>query len=569
MRSSTVTQAQRLRLRRTAYAIGGAAALTVVLVLLFLRGSVRLDGSEFALLNALFWMVNFSFLLAIRTGVNLRLRDPSMTLAQMLWATLSTFVLLYFVDEARHLVLMVYLLAMMFGAFRLGVAQYLLVTVTALVFYALVIVALDRLHPQVIDVRAELVNWLVFFVVMVGFSLLGSETSRLREVLQRRNDELAQARDAAAIADQAKSRFLSSTSHELRTPLNAILGACEIIDASRLPALERDALIGVRHAGHHLLFLVNSMIDLAKLESGALELRTAPMSLADELRNVRDMMVPLAHARGIGFALSVDAALEPQVQGDAMRLNEVLVHLLNNAIKFTGEGEVSLSAQADPAVGARVLFCVADTGNGLEPQRLARMSRALAGEAQAEKAGIGLGLALCRQLVALMGGSLEVASSPGAGTRFSFALPLPQAAARVPPAPDAGSGGPRVLVVDDSRDNRLLLRVFLKGEVAALDEAQDGAQGVAMFRDHAYDVVLMDMHMPVMGGIEATRAIRELEALRGDSHALILALTADDSVDDRHRSAAAGCDDHLIKPVSKQALLGAIAAHRDDATARS
>ena len=213
-------------------------------------------------------------------------------------------------------------------------------------------------------------------------------------MLQRRNRELAQARDGAAIADQAKSRFLASTSHELRTPLNAILGACEVVDGSHLSPVEREALAGARHAGHHLLFLVNSMIDLSKLESGA---------------------------------------------------------------------------------------------------------------------------------------------------------------------------APSVLIVDDSPDNRLLLRVFLNGAVTALDEAEDGAQGVEMFRARRYDVVLMDMHMPVMGGIEATRAMRALEAQRGDAPATILALTADDSLDDRRRSTEAGCDEHLVKPISKKALLAAIAAHQPDA----
>lgn len=556
-----VAQAQRLRLRRTAFAIGGAAALTVVMLLLFLHGAVRLDTAAFLALHALFWAINLAFLAVIRANLNLRLRDPGMTLAQMLWATLSTFVLLYFVDEARHLVLMVYLLAMMFGAFRLDLSQYLVVTVTALVLYAVVIAALDRWHPKVIDHRVEFINWLVFFVVMVGFSLLGGETSRLRVALQRRNDELSQARDAAAIADQAKSRFLASTSHELRTPLNAILGACEIVDSSRLQTIEREALTGARHAGHHLLFLVNSMIDLSKLESGSLESRTAPIDLVDALENARDMMAPLAKSRGIGFTLAVDAGVPRHVHGDAMRLNEVLVHLLNNAIKFTREGEVGVTAQPDPAGGARVLFSVTDTGEGLAPQRLAKLSRALAGEEQAQGAGSGLGLALCRQLVALMGGVLSVASTEGAGTRFSFALPLPAAAhASAPPPPAADTAGARVLVVDDSADNRLLLRAFLNKAVALLDEAEDGAQGVAMFRERDYDLVLMDMHMPVMGGIEATRAMRAWEAQRGGAPASILALTADDSIDDRRRSTAAGCDDHLVKPVSKKKLLAAIAA---------
>ncbi len=553
--SQELAGAQRMRLRHALLAIGAAAALSAVVVVLSIRGALRLDAPGLALAMALFWAVNLAFPAAIVSGLNLRLRDPGMTLAQMLWATLATFAFVYVTDEGRHLVLMVYLLAMMFGAFRLKVGEHLLVTLVAVVLYALVIAALSRTHPASIDVRDEVLDWLVFCVVMAGFSLLGAGTSRLRAALQRRDAELAQARDAAAVATEAESRFLATTSHELRTPLNTILGATEVIDGQRLEDEQRAALAGARHAGAHLLSLLNAMIDYSKLESGTLELRHAPMDLGETLKTVHAMFAPLAQERGISFALEVDPRVARTVQGDAMRLAEVLVHLLHNAVRFTERGEVRLAAGPEPAGGDRVRFCVSDTGAGIPRERQQALLAPFAtGDA---RGGAGLGLALCRSLVERMGGTLQVSSTPGAGNRFEFALPLPPVAAQRGAAPSASAR--RVLIVDDSPDNRLLLRAFLKGAASVLDEAADGREGVALFRERRYDVVLMDMHMPQMDGIEATRAMRALERERGGPRTPILALTADDSVHDRQRSLEAGCDEHLVKPVSKRALLAALA----------
>jgi len=487
-----------------------------------------------------------------------------------MWATLSAFTMLYFVDDGRHLVLMVYLTAMMFGASRLDAGEYLLVTLSALLAYAVVIAGLDMMHPEVIDVLAEALNWLVFFIVMVSFSLLGAEASRLRAALKLRNRELGAARDAAAVAYQAKSRFLATTSHELRTPLNMILGATDVIDERRLDGQQHDALARARRAGAHLLALINSMIDLSKLDSGALQLRTETLDLSERLHELRAIMAPLAAARGIELALEVDDALPRLVEGDGTRLNEVLVQLLNNAVKFTESGEVRLSARRETTGGTRIRFTVADTGCGMDARQLARVFAPFTpGDAASTRAhagtGLGLGLALCQQLVDLMGGRLDAASSPGQGSRFSFAVPLPEAMT-TPPTAATRSGTSlsrlRVLVVDDSPDNRMLMQAFLSGSVGKLTEAENGRVALTEFEAQRYDVVLMDMHMPVMDGIEATRAMRALESRGDGSHRVrILALTADDTDADRQRSLDAGCDDHLVKPISKKALLAALASH--------
>ena len=209
--------AQRARLKRTLIGIVSAAVLSFVLWLLFMRGVTSLTADELSTLLAAFWAVNLGFALTIVSNLNLRLQDPSMTLLQMIWATLSTFIFAYFVNEGRHLILMIYLLAMTFGSFRLNVTQHLLVAVTALASYAGVIACSLNNHPDTVNLPAEVLNWVVFFAVLVGFSVVGGEANRLRTALVRGNRELRQARDEAAIAFEAKSRFLASTSHELPT----------------------------------------------------------------------------------------------------------------------------------------------------------------------------------------------------------------------------------------------------------------------------------------------------------------------------------------------------------------
>ncbi len=555
---------QRLRVRRTVLALGGGAILSAVCLMLYGQGTLRVSVRGLALMLTVFWAVNLAFLWLIASGRNLRLADPSMTLAQMLWATVSTFVLVYFIDEARHLALMVYLFVMMFGAFRLNVAQYLAVTLSAVILYGLVIALLDHHYPQRFDPRAEFVNWIVFFAVMVGFSLLGSEISRLRDQLQRRNRELEEARDAASIANEAKSRFLATTSHELRTPLNLILGVTDILEGSAVGKAERSAITQARHAGEHLLSLVNSMIDLSMLESGTLKLRSSTMRLDAELASLRAMLEPLSEEREIGFVLRADPALPQLVVGDRMRLREVLTHLLSNAFKFTEHGTVTLRVETQAGRDNWIRFAVEDTGNGIPCDALDHAFEPFRpGDDSMTRrhAGPGLGLSICRKLVDQMQGEIEIESSSRAGSRISFAIPLPQpcdreGAATPPLAPKLSEAS--VLIVDDSVDNRLLLSAFLKSAVARVDQAENGAAGLGRFKRHGYDLVLMDMHMPVMDGLSAARAIRDYEHEHGLARAIILALTADDSVSDRDRSLAAGCDDHLVKPVSKKALIGVL-----------
>lgn len=208
--------AQRARLKRTSLGAVAAAVLSLVMVLLFMRGSAWIEAGALSALLLVFWLVNLGIVLVIATNLNLRLKEPSMTLVQMMWATISTFTMACFVGEGRHLLLMIYLLAMTFGSFRLNTAQHFLIAITAVTSYAVVIICNALFSPNPIDSTTEAINWSVFLLVLVGLSLVGGEAGRLRAELVRRNRELRAAHESTALAYEAKSRFLASTRHELR-----------------------------------------------------------------------------------------------------------------------------------------------------------------------------------------------------------------------------------------------------------------------------------------------------------------------------------------------------------------
>jgi len=545
--------AQQARLKRTLWATAGGAAMSLVILLLFIRGTTWLNAPGMWVLMAIFWAVNLSFVLAILSNLNLRLKDPSMTLAQMMWATISTFVLLYFVSEGRHLLLMIYLLAMTFGAFRLDTAQHLLVALTAASCYGIAIASTARLHPGAVDLSTELLTWVVFVLVLTGFSILGGEISRLRAALARGNRELREARDASEIAFQAKARFLASTSHELRTPLNAMLGATDVVDSAALQPEQHEALNRARYAGKHLLSLINTMIDLSRIESGALELRAEPMNLCDELGSLRAMMLPEATSRGIELTLDTQSLSGTQVIGDAMRIQQVLIHLLKLAIGATSVREVCL--RAEELAGSEFIWFSVSTSGATSDVDLPDTGahgddNPLAGS---------FSLDLCERLIALMDGTLITSGPGGQNARYEFKLDMPRAQVLPSDSPTA-RGRRKILIVDDSIDNRMLLQAFLENQPWELHFAEDGLVAITRVEQQSFDLILMDIQMPRMNGIDATRFIREMERERPDRvPAKILALTADDSVDSHQRSLDAGCDGHLVKPVSKKSLLQILA----------
>jgi len=416
---------------------------------------------------------------------------------------------------------------------------------------------------------------------------VGNESLRA-EVAERRKKtvELRAARDAAESANRAKTEFLANMSHEMRTPLNSIIGGTEYLAGAPLDPDQQHCLEMIRHAGDSLLVQVNDLIDLARIEAGQLELVALEFDLPDTLEAVVRMLGLSARQKQLDFSLSVAQDIPRHVVGDQARPQQVLVNLVANAIKFTDiGGRVTVSARRGRSglQTAEVCFQVRDTGIGIESDKLDMIFETFA---QADSSitrrygGSGLGLAISRRLVVAMGGRFTVDSVPGAGSTFAFSIDFPLAEQGVPaslttPAGDIAREEPppvpavparldrksRVLLVDDSVENRSLIRLLLARQSLTIDEAGNGSEALELFERNEYDLVLMDIQMPIMDGYTATRTLRASEERSGRRRTPVVALTAHAYEEDIRRSKDSGCDDHIAKPFKKKGLLQCLSGY--------
>jgi len=377
---------------------------------------------------------------------------------------------------------------------------------------------------------------------------------------------LAEARDAAEAANRAKSQFLANMSHEIRTPLNGILGVADVLAAAKLSSQQGELVGVIQTSGALLNALLTDLLDLARVEAGAAELRPEPTSLAELVRAVRGLYAPRAKQKGLVLTIEMDEADCGRVACDGMRLRQVLGNLVSNAVKFTEAGEVAIRVSRS---GGRVTFAVRDTGIGFDETLKASLFGRFqqADDSSTRKhGGAGLGLAICREYVGLMGGELDCVSAPGLGSTFAFTVDLPRLAdiaapATVQAAQPGEFGRFRVLVVDDNDINRQVLGLILDAAGIEHDDAQDGRIGLEAAMTGGFDAVLMDIQMPVMDGFEATRRIRAWEAQAGRTRMPILMVSANGLQEHIDASIAAGADGHLSKPVSPPELLGALEPH--------
>ncbi len=371
---------------------------------------------------------------------------------------------------------------------------------------------------------------------------------------------LTEALARAEAASKAKSEFLANVSHELRTPLNGVMGLADVLARTSLDGDQRALVDNILASAGALNRLVSDLLDFNSLGAGAVAISAAPFDLAALATETVESFRPEANARDLSLRLRLSDGVAGEVLGDAQRVRQILVNLLSNAIKFTEKGGVEVAVSPIFEEGrSRWRFEVTDTGAGFDEADAERLfARFEQGDASPTRkhGGVGLGLAICRQLAELMDGQITARGRPGEGATFTVILSLPPATAQI----GALAEGPplRVLLADDNPTNRKVVELMLDAVGAEVVSVENGREAVDALRVGGFDVVLMDLQMPVMDGLAAIRLIRRTEAEAGAPRLPIIVLSANSSEDDLVASHAAGADAHLGKPIRADALLSAM-----------